>query len=107
MIPWKTILSVLFILFLIIFIAFFIGYNLDYKTSVSLVFHNYESVSTLLVSLIAFLMGFLFSTFIFIAGVTSRFFRQRKLRKIEKSQLKSLNSNKDKSKVVGLPRYDS
>lgn len=109
MIPWKTVFIVLLILLLTVYGAFFVGFNLDFQSPISTVFHTYESVPVLLIFLTAFIGGFLFSTLLFLLGMTGRFFREHKKIKAEKQKLKQEKALIEKSaapKVNGLPRYD-
>lgn len=111
MIPWKTVIFVLLILLLTVYGAFFIGFNLDFQSPVSVVFHTYESVPVLLIVLSAFIGGFLFSTLLFLLGMTGRFFREHKKIRAEKRKLKQEKALAEKTaaapKVNGLPRYDA
>lgn len=111
MIPWKTLFFVLLIFLSSLYAAFFIGFNLDFQAPVSVVFHSYETVPVLMIVFAAFIIGFLFSTLLFVWGLTGRFFKQhRKIRaekrkqKLEKASEKALN---EPPKVAGLPRYDA
>lgn len=101
---FKTVFSVFFFLFVIILAAFFVGFNLDFRAPVSLVFKSYESVPVLLTVAVSFIAGFLLATFIFLTGMTGRFFKERKKRKEEKIRLKT--ALPEKEKLSGLPHYD-
>ena len=80
------------------------GFNLDFRAPVSLVFKSYESVPVLLTVAVSFIAGFLLATFIFLTGMTGRFFKERKKRKEEKIRLKT--ALPEKKKLSGLPHYD-
>ena len=54
--------------------------------------------------LCSFIAGFLLATFIFLTGMTGRFFKERKKRKEEKIRLKT--ALPEKKKLSGLPHYD-
>ena len=71
---FKTVFSVFFFLFVIILAAFFVGFNLDFRAPVSLVFKSYESVPVLLTVAVSFIAGFLLATFIFLTGMTGGVF---------------------------------
>lgn len=110
MIPWKTVFSVLLIFLITVYGAFFIGFNLDFQSPVSIVFHTYESVPVLLVVLTAFAAGFFLSALLFLVGITGRLFRRHKINKAEKRKMKQeakAAKGDLQPKVNGLPRYDA
>ncbi len=66
MIPWKLLLFIIIVVLVIIFI----GFNLDYRMTISFAIFKLENVPTIVVLAAVFLFGILFSfLFIFIAAL--------------------------------------